>query len=287
MLRQDDIRFCTQLMRKHGVSYAFATRWFPRELQEATAVLYAFFRVPDDLVDEKKPGNTDPETALQSWRTAWQQTQRGEPAAHPVLRAAHDVFQTYHIPFSLGDDFLSAMAQDLSVTRYDTYADLEAYMYGSAAVVGIMMSYVIGFKNAETLLKARALGEAMQLTNFLRDIQEDYEGRGRIYLPQEDLRAFGVTESDIRSRQRSPEFIALMQHEIQRARTLYTHAETGIDELAPQGRFAVRVASRLYAAILTNIEAAQYDVFSKRVRTSLIEKILLTYSVWKTTKNTR
>lgn len=285
MPSKNDVQFCTQLMRKHGVSYAFATRWFPRPLQDATAVLYAFFRVPDDLVDEAQTSDAGREHALNAWRDAWQQTQAGEPTEHPVLRATYDVFRAYHIPFSLGDDFLAAMAQDLSVTRYETYADLERYMYGSAAVVGIMMSYVIGFKNEDTLKKARALGEAMQLTNFLRDIQEDFDGRGRIYLPQEDLRTFGVTENMLRTHKVTPEFIALMQHEINRARALYALAEPGIDELAPQGRFAVRLASRLYAAILTKIEDAQYDVFSQRVRTSFIEKLLLTYSVWKTTKN--
>lgn len=287
MPSKNDVQFCTQLMRKHGVSYAFATRWFPRPLQEATAVLYAFFRVPDDLVDEAHANDAGREQALNAWRDAWQRTRAGEPSEHPVLRATYDVFHAYRIPFALGDDFLAAMAQDLFVTRYETYADLERYMYGSAAVVGIMMSYVIGFKNEETLKKARALGEAMQLTNFLRDIREDFDSRGRVYLPQEDLRHFGVTEDILRAHRVTPEFTELMRFEIDRARALYVQAETGIDELAPQGRFAVRLASRLYAAILTKIEDAQYDVFSQRVRTSFIEKLLLTYSVWKTSKSTR
>lgn len=287
MLRSDDVRFCKKLMRRHGVSYAFATRWFPRGIREATAVLYAFFRVPDDLVDDTHGSERARQEALLTWRESWNRAKQGEPTHHPVLRAAIDVFETYQIPYRFGDHFLDAMMQDISETRYKTYTDVEAYMYGSAAVVGIMMSYLIGYRNEQTLMKARALGEAMQLTNFLRDIREDYDGRGRIYIPQEDMEMFGVSDQDIREHAMTPGFIALLRFEIDRARALYAAAESGIDELAPEGRFAVRLASRLYAAILTKIEHAQYDIFRSRVKTTWVEKLILTYSVWKTTKNTQ
>lgn len=285
-MRSSDIASCQQIMRRHGVSYAFATRWFPKHMREATAVLYAFFRVPDDFVDAVGATDGEREAALRAWCVAWQQAQTAE-SHHPVLRAARAVFAQYHIPSHFGDDFLAAMIQDVTVTRYATYAALERYMYGSAAVVGIMMSYVIGYRNSATLEKAKALGEAMQLTNFLRDIDEDYAGRGRIYLPQEDLARFGVTEDDIRCRRCTTAFVALMQFEIARARRLYALAESGIDELAPEGRFAVRLASRLYAAILTKIEHAEYDVFRGRVRTSRWEKILIAFILWKTSRSTR
>lgn len=287
MLRPSDVRFCQKLMRRHGVSYAFATRWFPRSLQEATAVLYAFFRVPDDLVDEAYASADTRRNALRAWRQRWRAVQDGGDDEHPVLRAAIEIFQTYNIPYRLGDDFLDAMMKDISTVRYRTYADLEGYMYGSAAVVGIMMSYVIGYKDKTTLVKATALGEAMQLTNFLRDIAEDYDGRARVYIPQEDMLRFGVTDEDIRDHVMTPGFIALLRFEIERARALYAKAESGIDELAPEGRFAVRLASRLYAAILTKIEQANYDVFQGRAKTSLFEKIPITYSVWRATKNTQ
>ncbi len=287
MFRPDDVRFCQKLMRKHGVSYTFATRWFPRHMREATAVLYAFFRVPDDLVDEAHASEDERRKALLAWRQQWRAAQEGGDSGHPVLRAAVEIFRVYKIPYRLGDDFLDAMAKDISTARYRAYADLEEYMYGSAAVVGIMMSYVIGYKNETTLVKAKALGEAMQLTNFLRDIREDYDGRARVYIPQEDMLQFSVTDEDIREHAMTPGLIALLRFEIDRARTLYTKAESGIDELAPEGRFAVRLASRLYAAILTKIEQANYDVFHGRAKTSLFEKIAIAYSVWRITKNTQ
>jgi len=287
MLRSDDIRYCVQLMRKHGVSYAFASRWLPPRMRSATAVLYAFFRVPDDLVDALEATDAARHDALMAWCEAWRQAQVSEDIQQPVLRAAREVFLTYHIPFRFGDDFLQAMVQDLDTKRYQTYADLERYMYGSAEVVGLMMSYVIGYKNNLTLERAKKLGEAMQLTNFLRDVQEDYQDRARIYLPLEDMQRFGVPEDDIRDGQCTPKFVDLMRFEIERARELYRQAEPGIDELTQEGRFAVRLASRLYAAILIKIEQAGYDVFQGRVRTTKFEKFMLLYSVWKQTKNTR
>jgi phytoene synthase len=285
MLRPDDVRFCQKLMRRHGVSYTFATHWFPRHTQEATAVLYAFFRVPDDIVDAAHASENGRREALLTWRELWKDAQHGVDKGHPVLRSAVEIFRKYKIPYGLGDDFLDAMTKDISTTRYQTYTDLEEYMYGSAAVVGIIMSYVIGYKNKATLVKAKALGEAMQLTNFLRDIREDYDDRARIYIPQEDMLRFGVTDRDIREHVMTPGLIALLGFEIERARALYLEAEPGIDELAPEGRFAVRLASRLYAAILTKIEQANYDVFQGRAKTSLFEKIAIAYSVWRTTKN--
>lgn len=286
MLRADDVVHCRNILRRHGVSYAFATRWFPPQIRDATAVLYAFFRVPDDYVDAVGMSDEIRQTKLLEWCAQWKRAQT-EEADHPVLRAARAIFLQYRIPYQLGDDFLAAMIQDVTVTHYATYADLERYMYGSAAVVGIMMSYVIGYRDEQTLEKAKALGEAMQLTNFLRDIREDYDGRGRIYLPQEDLERFGVTETDIRRHRCSPEFIALMRFEILRARNLYAAAESGIDELAVEGRFPVRLASRLYAAILGKIEVAGYDVFRGRVRTSRWEKILIAFALWKISRNTQ
>lgn len=287
MLSADDVRYCQRLMNRHGVSYAFASWWLPAPQRTATAVLYSFFRVPDDLVDAAGVTAEERSTALLEWCKLWQQAQVSDDIQSPVLRAAREVFLQYNIPFGYGDDFLKAMIQDITVDRYATYADLEKYMYGSAAVVGIMMSYVIGYKDAGTLEHAKALGEAMQLTNFLRDIQEDYQGRGRIYLPLEDLARFGVSEADFQQQKLTPGLVELIRFEIDRARELYRYAELGIDELAPSGRFAIRLASRLYAAILTKIEAAEYNVFLGRVRTTKFEKLKLLYSVWKMAKSTR
>lgn len=285
MLSSSDVAICKTYLTRHGKSYAFATRYFPKHLRDATAVLYAFFRVPDDMVDEM-PGTIEEKRAqLETWKATWKQVYEGAPCEHPVLRATREVFLTYHIPFAYSEAFLDAMTQDLSVTTYATYADLEKYMYGSAAVVGLMMSHVIGFKNQETLAYAQALGEAMQLTNFIRDIKEDLKFRNRFYLPQEDLQAFGITQHDFTAERVSEPIKKFLQYEMNRAKNLYAYAEKGIDELAPAGRLPVRTASRLYEAILTNIEKAGYDIFTTRIHTTFFEKLVIFFTLWKQQKN--
>lgn len=179
-----------------------------------------------------------------------------------VLWATADTFHRYRIPFEYSESFLEAMIQDTWKASYATYEELRSYMYGSAAVVGLMMCHVIGFEK-EALPYAEKLGYAMQLTNFLRDIEEDKRLRGRTYLPQDELARFGSDK------------IGFMKFQIDRADRLYDEANQGIRFLHPRGRFAVRAASDLYREILRKIEARGYDV-SVRVRTSLLEKILIT-----------
>lgn len=275
----EDVAVCRALHRKHGTSYYWATQFFPSELRTATHVLYAFFRVPDEIVDA--PGVGDPSAALTAWITEWRAVVNGATTEQPVLRAAVRVFTTYDIPFSLGEAFLQAMKTDLTVSRYETYADLERYMYGSAAVVGEIMTHLFGVHDAETLAHARALGEAMQLTNFLRDVAEDYRERQRIYIPQEDLRQFGVTEDDIRQRVMSDRMFQCIAFEVARARKLYAFADRGIAQLPRSARFAVRIASRLYAEIATQLEQRHYNVFAGRVRVSSVHKLFLILSVCK------
>lgn len=282
-INKSDLRYCKQLHHTHGKSYFFATRFFPRELREATHVLYAFFRVPDELVDN--PVDDTPEaiqTSLEAWRSKWRACYMLHESDDPVLRATYAVFKQFDIPYQYSEDFLQAMIQDVTVDRYKTYQELEYYMYGSAAAVGLMMSYVIGFADKAALEHAKQLGYAMQLTNFLRDIQDDSVTRGRIYMPLDELAQFGLSETDIIEERYSADFVRFMQFQIERARAMYAEAEEGISMLDTRGQFAVRAASRLYGAILGKIEQAKYNVFAGRVRTSLFEKIWI---VWKMSKH--
>lgn len=269
------IRHCRALHRMHGKSYYFATALFPKDLRDATYALYAFFRVPDNLVDAAHADVVQAEAALDAFQEGWQRAYQAKTSDDPVLHATQWVFHQYRIPFALSTDFLQAMRQDLHETRYATYEALRQYMWGSAAVVGHMMCYVIGMNDPRALPFAEKLGYAMQLTNFLRDIGEDVDDRGRIYLPADERAAFGVTDEVVQAHQMSPEFISFLQEQIARADRLYAEAEPGIALLHPRGRSAVRVASRLYQQILRKIEANQYRVFEGRVRTSFLEKCIL------------
>jgi phytoene synthase len=186
----------------------------------------------------------------------------------PVMAAVVHTVLTCGIDPECFDRFFSAMAMDLTISTYETWEDLCTYMEGSAAVIGEMMLPVLEPVSQAAKAPARSLGLAFQLTNFLRDIDEDLD-RGRIYLPQDDLRLFDV---DLRLRSVSPEWRAFMAYEIERNRALYSFADTGIAMLPPRSARCVGTARVLYAQILDQIERNTYDVFSRRARVPTLRK---------------
>lgn len=279
MDHQTAIKACQALHKKHGKSYYFATHLFPKSLREATYALYAFFRVPDEIVDTQKLTADQAAQALEQFRRRWHRAYTEKTSEDPVLFAAQEVFHLYKIPPEYADIFLDAMVQDTRKARYANYAELERYMYGSAAIVGLMMVRVIGTNGLSweaVESPAKKLGEAMQLTNFLRDIQEDLELRGRIYLPQDEMQRYHITEQDIANKAISSDWKKFLSFQIARADCLYEEARKGIQSLHPRGRLAVRIAARLYQQILRKIEENNMDIFSKRVGTSTGEKLILT-----------
>jgi phytoene synthase len=269
-----DYRECARLHRLHGTTYFFASRLFPREIRRQVDALYGFVRVPDEWVDN--PGDLAPEERLELIDNFESQIDRGlagDRPEHPVLRAFVDTIVATGIDRAEISLFLDAMRADVSVPRYSTYKDLEGYMRGSAAAVGLMMLSILEVPpDPATTSGAIALGNAMQMTNFLRDVGEDLS-RGRVYLPQADLAEFGVTERDLERGAVTPEFIRLMKFEIGRTRDLYAEADRAIPLLPRRAQRAVLTARVLYAAILDRIEDNQYDVFSKRARTTRAEKV--------------
>lgn len=277
-----DLNICQQIMKNAGKTYYFAVQIFPTEMKLATYAIYAFYRVPDDIVDlnEDLPTETK-EKLLQEWIDKWEECIKNNGESdEAVLRQAYIVHQKYEIDFSYSRVFLDAMKQDLSKARYNSYAELEEYMYGSAAVVGIMMTHIIGVKsnkkpNAIVLGYAEKLGYAMQLTNFIRDICEDIDERNRIYMPEEEYKSFAIEELDF-AKHRYPEnwnnFLELQLH---RAERFYREAEQGIKFLNWQGRVAVKVASRLYESYHKLVRKSDYKVYHNKYSVSLSRKIFV------------
>ncbi|RYG49094.1 phytoene/squalene synthase family protein [bacterium] len=265
---------CRRLHRKYGTTYYFATQRFPAPIRRRVHALYGFVRVPDEWVDN--PAHTSRSAQLQALSDYRAQLLRGLEGVRPdepVLRAFCDVAGEVKMPLDEPLLFLDAMEMDLSIDRYDTYQDLRGYMRGSASAVGMMMCSALEAGDDPQMLKAaQSLGEAMQLTNFLRDVAEDAV-RGRIYLPREDMRSFGVTEEEVLAGAVSERFLHLMRFEIARARALYALADAGIPMLPPCAHKAVRLARVLYSRILDRLEAQGCDPFQGRVRTSTPEKL--------------
>ena len=264
---------CNDITRQHSRSFFLSSQFLPDEKRQAIRALYAFCRTSDDTVD--CPGS-DASRALARWVALAQAPQ--PPPDNPVLLAWHDTAERYEVASSLVDELLAGLAMDLLISRYPTFADLWLYCYRVASVVGLISMQVIGHQPGAAPYAVR-LGVALQLTNILRDVGED-AARGRIYLPQEDLDRFDVSEEQILSGRRDERFRELMRFEIARAHQLYDEAWPGIAMLSSDGRFAVGAAAMVYRGILGKIVANDYDVFARRAHLSLAEKLLLLPRVW-------
>lgn len=265
---------CKALTKKYGTSFFFATQFFPRETRDGIYAIYAFARIPDEIVDDPaKMGKDTTLAKLNEWRDSWLAAMSAGSSEDDVMNAIVYMFRKYQIPVEEGDAFLRSMFMDEERSTYANYAELEDYMYGSAGVIGLMVTRIVGFSSEAAFPHALKLGYAFQLTNFLRDIREDYEELGRVYMPQDELERFGLSSDDLSKRKCDQRFVEFMKWQIARNREVYKEALPGIPMLAWRGRLAVRISYVLYKAILAEIERADYNVYLGRVRTSFWQKI--------------
>ncbi|WP_199513453.1 phytoene/squalene synthase family protein [Nucisporomicrobium flavum] len=260
---------CRRLHRSHGRTYYLATRLLPAWKRRHVHALYGFTRFADEIVDrtEDLPPAERAER-LNEWSGRFLAGLRGEPVDDPLLPAVLHTIAVFDLSVDDFDAFLRSMAMDLTVTSYATYDDLLDYMEGSAAVIGTMMLPILGSTDpAAAREPARQLGLAFQLTNFIRDVAEDLD-RGRTYLPDAHLAEFGLTRDDLvaaRAAGRStPAVKALIRAEVARADEHYAAAAPGIPLLQPGSQACMRTAFELYAGILDEVIAADYDVFVRR-----------------------
>ena len=266
---------CKDFNKRHGTTYYWSTKVLPTIKQHHVHALYAFARYADDIVDEiPSQGGRDVPTDVRAAALAdfghrfFADLDRGK-SDDPVLKAVVHTVRAFDIDIEAFERFLRSMTMDLTVESYETWEDLLVYMDGSAAVIGEMMLPILEPTDYEVaLVHARDLGNAFQLTNFLRDIDEDLD-RGRQYIPLADSRRFGV---DLTDRSVTPEFVELMRFEIARCRELYTSAEVGIAMLPSSSAKCVGAANTLYSRILDKIEGNGYDVFTQRASVSTAEK---------------
>jgi phytoene synthase len=261
-------RHCAAIAARHGKSYHLATRLLTPDRRPAVHALYAAARTADDLVD--LPG-ADPAGDLLAWsRAALAELGEGW-SADPVRLALVDTYRRYDIAVEHLVDFLAAMTSDLEVDGYPDMAALDRYMWGSAAVIGLQVLPVLGtapgVPRAEAEPYAIALGEAFQLTNFLRDVAEDVD-RGRVYLPADVMAAHGVSREQLAQKRHDARFAALMREMVAVVRARYDDAAPGTRLLAAESRDCVRAATALYGGILTEIERADYRVLDGRVSVS-------------------
>ena len=262
---------CRRLNRRHGTTYYWSTAVLPAVKRHHVHALYAFCRRADDIVDDLGPAApTARGAALRAFGDRFFHDLGAGRSDDLVLKAVVHTVRAFDIEPDAFRRFLRSMTMDLTVATYATYDDLRAYMDGSAAVIGEMVLPILEPPDlAAATPPARALGEAFQLTNFLRDVAEDLD-RDRQYIPQEDLARFGV---DLTTRRCTPELVALMRFEIDRCRELYRFAASGIPMLPGRSARCVAAAHDLYGRILDRIEAQGYDVFAGRARVATPVKL--------------
>jgi 15-cis-phytoene synthase len=271
---------CRILNKRHGTTYYLSTYLLPRVKRHHVHALYGFCRYADDIVDDLGPVPVEErERALRDFGDRWRRDLAAGSSDDPVLKAVVHTVKAFDIPAEAFDRFLRSMAMDLTVTEYDTFDDLCAYMDGSAAVIGEMMLPILEPLSPQAFGAARDLGNAFQLTNFLRDVNEDLD-RGRVYIPQEDVRRFDA-KTALAERRVTPEWIELMRFEIDRTRDLYSSADEGVGLLPPASARCIRVARRLYSQILDRIEGAGYDVFTSRARVPTPNKLATVAGAWR------
>jgi phytoene synthase len=266
---------CKAITRQHSRTFFFASVLLSPEKRRSTRALYAFCRISDDLVDCSL-GEVFEE--LQSWQRSSLGDQKNQEDL--VVMAWIDTRQRYNIPIRYAEQLIEGVVHDLKKVRYETFTQLASYCYGVASTVGLMSMHIIGFKGPEAIPYAVKLGVALQLTNILRDVGEDWQA-GRLYLPREELSAFGLDETDIARGTVTEAWRNFMRFQIQRTRELYAESLPGIQYLQPDGRFAIAAAALLYQDILKDIEEHDYDVFNRRAFVSKWEKLKRLPAIWR------
>jgi 15-cis-phytoene synthase len=280
---EEAYEYCRTITAMYSKTFYLGTLLMPKEKREAIWAIYVWCRRTDELVDGPEAVNTTPET-LDQWEQDLESVFAGQPIADPDV-ALVDSLNRFPLEIQPFRDMIAGQRMDLYRSRYETFKDLELYCYRVAGTVGLMSGAVMGLeqnlnpapwdKKCPSQMpteEAIALGIANQLTNILRDVGED-RGRGRIYLPLEDLERFNYSEKDLFAGVIDDRWRSLMKFQIQRARHYYEIAERGIRALHPDARWPVWSALMLYQGILDVIEKNDYDVFNRRAYVPTVKKM--------------
>ena len=278
------------ICKKHARSFYFSSYFLPAEKRDAAFAVYAFCRLLDDATDEAaNPLDTERQInrfveLLNGIYCGNAQLDEFCGESKLAMMAFMTTVHRYGIPQELFLEIAQGCRMDLSINRYQTWEDLRKYCYRVAGVVGLIMCKIFGLTDPAAERQAVLMGEAMQLTNILRDIKEDY-ARARIYLPLDDLQHFGYTELDLANGVMNDQFVHLMRFEIARARDLYQTGAAGLRHLPNDGsRFTATAMGVIYAGILRAIEKRHYDVFAARARLSLAQKLSRLPAAWRVSR---
>ena len=269
--------YCRRLTKERAKNFYYAFVTLPTRKRRAIYAVYAFCRLCDDATDDF----TDAEEKLRlvaEQREGLAKTYAGAPEGQ-VFLAMEDAISTYHIPLEYLEEVINGVEMDISKTRYSTFEELREYCYRVASSVGLICIEIFGYEDPSARDYAVDLGLAMQLTNILRDVEEDI-GRDRVYIPQEDLDRFGCSEEDLFLKRTNDSFRGLMRFQVERARDYFTRGKRLLPLLSARSRVCPAVLHGTYSRILDRIEASGYNVFGRRISLSTREKLVLMARLW-------
>lgn len=265
-----------KITKRYGKSFYFASLFLSEDKRNSAYSIYSICRLSDEA--------TDKDASLRELSTAKRNIDsiyEGKEQTNCILVAFKQTIEEYNMPRYYFQELIDGMYMDFNISRYTNFKDLEIYCHKVAGVVGLMMLKIFGYNNKEAEQYSAKLGIAMQLTNIIRDIKEDY-ARGRIYLPQDEMATFGITEEDIKKGNLTPAFKEFLAFQINRAREYYRESEKGFKMITnARCRFVAMVMKEIYAGILDAIEKNNYDIFTKRAYVNLFGKFIITFKVWK------
>jgi phytoene synthase len=278
---QASYRKCRQLNAQHGRTYYLATLLLPPSKRLFVHALYGFARSIDDVVDTIPEANVDQRAAkLDQIQAIFEREFEIGQSDHIVLAAVIDTARRWQIDRSEFDAFFESMRDDLSISTYDTYKDLQGYMYGSASVIGRQMVPILEPSSPAAGQYAEVLGEAFQLANFIRDVGEDLE-RGRIYLPLNELAQFGVTEETLYNRVVTDDLRAALAFQIARVSRLSQEAALGTALLHPSVQDCIETARILYCQIADAVAEIDYQVFTQRATVPMSRRLSVAVPAWR------
>jgi 15-cis-phytoene synthase len=268
------------ITRKSASNLALAFVLLPKPKRDAMSVLYAFCREVDDVADEDSAPVEQRRQQLSQWRADVKLACENLPPQFPVNREFQPIIQEYSLPFALFDELIKGCEMDLDTKRYENFEQLELYCYRVASVVGLLSIEIFGYKNSATRDYAIYLGKALQLTNILRDVKTD-AARGRIYLPQSELKKFNVSENDILEGRYSENFHALAESVAARAKKFYAAAHESLPDEDRKSMVAAELMGSVYWRLLKKLERAQFNVFGPQpVKLSKPQKLALIFQSW-------
>ena len=268
--------WCEHIARLEAKNFYFSFLLLSKDQRRAMCAIYAFMRYCDDLSDEVSDDSHEDRTpagrakAIAGWRDDLRSALSGaRTREHYVWPAFTDAVARYKIPHQYFFDMIDGVSSDLEPRRVQTFDELYGYCYHVASVVGLTIVHIFGFDSTEALELAEKCGIAFQLTNILRDVQED-AGKQRVYLPAEDLARFEVSPETFAPRER---FVELMKFEAERARDYYRQSAPLVAMVDPRSRASLRALIGIYSRLLDRIVASNYDVLAGRIRVPTWEKL--------------